>query len=1090
VLTLRSHTNGAAARAAPVSSGQERLWFLDRLAPGSSAYNVGARFRVRGELDLDALAAAVQALVARHETLRTTFSTLDGVPVQLVQDELPASVCLLEVPSTDRRDREAEVERLASEEIARPFDLEHGPLLRVAALRVDAGEHLLVLTVHHIAADGASLVLLLEELGREYEAAVAGVPSGLEAPALTYREHAARQRARLRSDAATTQLAYWRSQLEGAAGVLTLPLDRPRPAVPRRSSASVPFALPSALVARARELGRREGASFFMVLLAAFDALVHRYTEEEDVAVGTLVSGRPDADLAGVVGFFANTLVLRTAVSPRSTFRQLLGGVRETCLDAYDAAGCPFDVLVDELRPARDLSHAPLVQLLIVSQQAVDGALRLPGLEVSALGTHRDVGEFDLALVVEEGGEAVGGAIEYDSDLFTEEKVRRFATHLEALLGAALDDPDARLSGLPLLTAAEERRLDAWNPAPLAVAPPLSIPAAFAAQAARTPDSPAVAFRDARRSYAELDERASRIAGHLARLGVGRGDVVGVCLGRDLDLPAALLGIVKAGAAYLPLDPEYPARRLAYMASHSGAVALVSHSAFVGALPAERPTTVLLDVEAEEIAAAPLAPEPALGPEDLAYVIYTSGSTGQAKGVAVTHGNVASLLAAVDGRLGVPDGGAWLTVTSISFDMSVLDFFWPLTRGLTLVVQDVGIEAVGLGEGEAGGRAELAVETPTRGSFDSLSQLARHSVSHLQATPGMVSLLAAAPGASEALQRLEAVLVGGEAFPPALARALGATTAAAVWNMYGPTEATVWATAHRVDVTGDGEVPLGRPLGNSQIRILDAYGNRVPVGVPGEICIAGGGVARGYWRAPALTAERFVPDPYGPPGTRMYRTGDHGRYLADGTIAFLGRRDGQLKLRGFRIELGEIEAELERDPLVERAVAVVSGSGPEDAELVAYVRLAADAPPAVEHALRERLREALPAHMIPRLVAAVASFPLTPNGKVDRRRLSELADAQPARPAVPPRTPLEREIADAWRSVLDTGELDVHENFFDAGGNSIRLVQVLLRLRQTSGHRPTVLDAFVHPTIASLAAHLERSTAPVAPGRARAPATR
>ncbi|NNC02670.1 amino acid adenylation domain-containing protein, partial [Corallococcus exiguus] len=935
------------------SFAQARLWFLDRYAPGDVTYNLPAAVRLEGELDVATLENSLLVLAARHDALRTSFREQDGRPLQVIASFASLPLARVSLESLPADTREAEASRLAHEEARRPFVLTQGPLVRATLLTLDERTHVLVLVMHHAVSDGTSMAVLVREMSALYAALLEGGPSPLRALKVAYADYAEWQRESLDGAALASHLDYWRQQLSGAPRLLELATDRPRPPERGTQGARVPVVLDSRLAEAVRALAISEGVTPFMVLLAAFQAVLARRSGQDDVSVGTAIAGRERAELQGLVGFFVNTLVMRTRLSGAPTFRELLGRVRATAMGAYAHQEVPFEKLVEALQPTRERGHTPLFQVMFIHQGAQVGAPVLPGLQSRLLDVHSGTAMFDLTLSLSESARGFEGWLEYATDLFDADTVALIAGHLRVLLEAAVADPSRQVDALPWLSADESEHLLALSRGPDIEFPSdATLSSRFAAQVARTPDAVALVAGDGRLTYRELRARARAVAHTLRQRGVGPESVVGLCVDRSVELAVGMLGILEAGAAYLPLDPAYPAQRLAAMWEDSGAKVLVGPRRLedVIAVPAER--RLFLDDVAPSVGADFV--RSAGDARTLAYVLYTSGSTGRPKGVGVPHRTVMNFFRAMDAHVS-PCPGTWLAMTSISFDISVLELLWAWTRGFQVVLAPTGLEPAAF--------ADL---------------LERHAVTHFQCTPSYARALVEEPRALHALSGLRQMLVGGEALPGSLASKLREHVPALL-NMYGPTETTVWSSMHRVETDTAGTVSLGRPLANTGLHVLDALLRPVPVGVPGELFIGGEGVVRGYLGRPDLTAERFVPDALREaPGTRMYRTGDRVRWLADGTLEFLGRIDHQVKLRGFRIEPGEIEAALRTHPEVREAVVDVR-----DQRLVAYVV------PAFGDAgvLREHLRSRLPAYMVPSAFVGLDALPLTPNGKVDRHAL-------------------------------------------------------------------------------------------------------
>ncbi|MFL5541692.1 MAG: amino acid adenylation domain-containing protein, partial [Longimicrobiaceae bacterium] len=1023
--------------ALPLSFAQERLWFLERLLPGRGLYNMPVRHRLEGPVDAEALRRALAAVVARHEALRARYREVDGAPLQEVMPPWP-----IDLPVVDVAD-DAEAEAWLAEEAWRPFDLERGPLVRAALLRRSERAQVLALNVHHSAGDGWSWGLILRDLSAAYAAALRGEDPTLPPLPVQYADFAAWQRGWLAGERVETQLAYWRGALEGAPALLELPTDRPRPPLPANRGAFLPFSLSAGLTKRVHALAAREGATLFMTLLAAFQALLARWSGERDVVVGSPIAGRHHGEAEEIAGFFVNTLPLRARLEDDPTFRALLAQVRRTTLAAYAHQDLPFERMVEELRVERSLSHGPVFQVVFGLQNLPPAALRLEGAAAEELEVSPRAAKFDLSVELREGEGRVGGGIEYDADLFDAATVERLVAHFRLLLEAVCADPEAHPLHADLLTEADRERLEGWIRGETPAAGRfVALPHAFAARAAAQPEAPAIRFRGTTTSYGELDARASRVARWLRSLGAGAEARVGVCLPRSPDAVAAMLGVMQAGAAYIPLDPAHPAGRLAVVLADAGAVAVVTTPELAERLPADLPALVL-DAETAE-AAEDGAPTVSIDPASLACVLYTSGSTGTPKGVMIEHGAVANLLAWLDRVYPARERTVVLGSTSFSFDVSVAEVFGTLCAGGSLVMVENAIE---LAEVPAAEGVRSACMVPT-----AAAELLR-----MRALP----------------PTLEALNLGGEAVTAALAAELLATgTVRTVRNFYGPTETTVYATWSEAR-PGDPRPPIGRPVAGARAYVLDPWLRPVPPGLPGELYLAGAGVARGYAGRPGLTAGRFVPDPFADdPGERMYRTGDGARWRADGALEYLGRLDAQVKLRGFRIEPGEIESALRAHPAVSEAVAVVRHDTG-DARLVAYLVLAEGAavPQAAE--LRAHLRERLPDYMVPGAFVPLDALPLTGTGKVDRRALPAPAPAAAAEPAREP-TPTELALAAVWRELLGVPRVSGGDSFFALGGHSLLAMRMLAEVHERLGVALPLREVFDHPRLADLAARIDR----------------
>lgn len=1023
-----------AAADAPLllSRAQQRLWFLDQTLPGNPAYNLPYALRLHGELDVRALREALNLVVARHNALRTVIGETGGVPEPVIRPAADLALPIVDVgPDADRL--HAEVARQFED----GFDLARGPLLRASLLRVAAAEHVLLITFHHIAFDGWSWELFLDELEAGYVALRAGTVPALPAVELDYADYARWQESCADHPALRRELAYWSEQLAGAPLTLELPTDHPRPPRQRYRGATVPIALPATLTADVQRLARRCDATPFMVLLAAYQAVLARYTGQQDLLVGTPTAGRTHAELEPLIGFFVTMLPLRADLSGEPTFREFLDRVRATTLGAFSHQSVPFERIVDELGPERDPSRQPVFQTLFALQTAARERSRLADLRVEPVAGATGIAKYDLSLVLVERGGALTGALEFNTDLFEPATAQRFAAHFATLLAAAVAAPDTAVSALPLADAAQRRLvLDGFTPPALPYRTDARITDLIGDQVTARPDAVAVIGPDETLNYRQLDERARRVAGVLAAHGVGRGDVVGLHVERSAAMLVGILAVLHAGAAYLPLDPDYPAERLDNMLADAGATVLLSQRALHDRRPSHPGPVVLLD-DAGAIAGPPFTCTDG-SPADPAYVIYTSGSTGRPKGVQVAHRSVVNLLAAGAASPPLAPGDVVLAIVSLSFDVSVWELLSTLAAGATLHVapRDVVTDGVRL--------AEL---------------LSTSGATVLNAPNAVCRLLVDAGWAGD---RRVQVITGGEPLTRDLAARL-LERVGGLWNQYGPTEATVYCTVD--DVRPGTEPTLGVGAANTYVRVLDEHGQPVPVGVPGEIYVGGAGVAIGYLHRPELTAARFVPDPFGDrPGARLYRTGDLGRWRADGRLLFLGRRDGQVKLRGYRIETGEIEAVLAEHPGVRRAVVDLRADDVGDLRLVAWVV----APGSEVAQLRAHLARTLPAHMVPSAFVLLDRIPTTPNGKTDRRALPAPV-AEPAGAVVAPRTATERRVVGAFAAVLGRAEVGIDDDFFAIGGESLKAVRAVRQIAPDLA----VLDLFSHPTARALAAHLD-----------------
>ncbi|GAA3755480.1 amino acid adenylation domain-containing protein [Salinactinospora qingdaonensis] len=1021
------------------SLAQQRLWVLDRFDPGRVDYNSGFALQIRGSLDVAALQRALTALIHRHEVLRTTFHEVDGVGKQVVGAPWEAHLPVIDAPADE--DEQAD---LLHRGYARPFDLETGPLLRTSLVRVDERCHVLLVVMHHIITDGWSLGVFRTELDRLYTTATvepertgADLAAVLDPLPLQYADYAAWQRDRLSGQAYERSLQHWRDRLLGAPS-LEFPTDRPRPPVRSTRGQSHPFHLEPELTASLERVARQRGANLFMGLMTAVRIAMARWTRSEDVVLGTVTAGRDDSRLHGLMGFFVNTLALRGQVDETLSFAGNLERTRDDVLADFDHAEVPFDAVVDAVLTERDPAVPPLVQAAVVFHNAATEAeAGLGGLEVRTLPIRREHAVFDLTLEFHENGEAVDGSAEFNTDIFDTATVARFVDEVRHVLACVEDERPLRAIHRLDEHQARRARLAATGPPP---PEPRPLGDLVAEQAARHPDAAALIGADETLSYADLDARAARIAGYLRSRGIRRGERVGVCLERGTDLGAALMGVVYAGAVYVPLDPEYPHERLSYIAADADLGALIAPTGVADLLPGTAPR-IDLAPEAAEIAQAPLLRE-SVTVEDAAYMIYTSGSTGRPKGVVVAHRGLAALATTQGQRMRVGPGVRVLQFASPSFDASIAELTVALLNGAAAVLLP---RSSLLGEGLP-------------------EALRTHRVSHLTLPPSLL------PGlAPQELGPVDHLLVAGENCPGELIDTFSQDRK--VYNAYGPTEATVCATMSP-PLSGTAPPQLGDPVAGTRIHVLDRWLRPVRDGVPGELHIAGEGLAHGYWNRPGLTAARFVADPFGPPGARMYRSGDLVRRRPDGELEFLGRVDDQVKVRGHRIEPGEIEAVLSALADVAQAVVTVDRTGGEQ-RLVAHVVPASGATPTPER-LREAAARELPAYMMPAAFVRCDAIPLTPNGKVDRASLPAVDWAgQSEAGHVAPRTATEHTLAQVWRDLLGAERVGVHDNFFRVGGDSVGVIRMLSRVADTLGTRLPVRTAFDHPTIAELARLLD-----------------
>jgi amino acid adenylation domain-containing protein len=1021
-----------------LSFAQERLWFLEQLEPGSPVYNIPAVLRLTGALDVQALEQSLNEIVRRHESLRTTFSVVEGEPVQVVVPALTLALPVVALEEFLPDEREAQAMQLATEEAQRPFDLAQGPLLQAALLRLDRENHILLLTMHHIVSDGWSRTVFFRELSTLYEAFYTGEPSPLPDLPIQYADFAVWQREWLPGEVLETQLSYWRQQLAGSPSVLNLPTDRPRPAVQSYRGARQSVMLPSALSESLRALSSQEGATLFTTLLAAFKVLLHRYTGEKDILVGTPIANRNRLEIENLIGFFVNTLVLRSDLSANPTFRELLSQAREICLEAYAHQDLPFEKLVRELQPERNLSHAPLFQVMFALQNVPRQTLELPGLTVNRLEVDSGTAKFDLALSIVEEAEGLRAVCEYNTDLFDATTIERMMGHYQTLLEGIVANPDQRVSLLPLLTEAERHQmLVEWNDTQVDYPEELCIHQLFEAQVERTPDAVAVVFEDQQLTYRELNTRANQLAHYLKERGVGPEVLVGICVERSLEMVVGLLGILKGGGAYVPLDPTYPEERLAYMLEDAQVSVLLTQEWLPKRFPHRTVEVVYLNTGWEAISQESTGnPICKVTTDSLAYVMYTSGSTGQPKGVMIEHKSLINYLYWVNENLLDDTSQSLPMVTRLAFDASLKQLFAPLLSGG---------EVWGLPDGIITQPAKLlrVLDTRSQVGLNCVPSLWKVMLDAIESNPAIISP-----------KNLTHLFVGGESISRELVhKSFTTLPLLQIWNLYGPTETTANATVAKL-LPGE-DVNIGQPIANTQVYILDRYLQPVPVGVTGELYIGGAGLARGYHNRPELTAEKFILSPFSSgPNVRLYKTGDLACYLPDGNIEFLGRIDHQVKIRGFRIELGEIETVLGQHPSVREAIVLAREDDPADQRLVAYIVSGQEQAP-TNSELSSFLKQKLPEYMVPSAFVMLDMLPLTPNGKVDRQALPAPAQTSPEleEDFVPPHTFLETTIAQVWQEMLGLDRVSVYDNFFDLGGHSLLAMRVIARLEKELGLR-------------------------------------
>ncbi len=1051
---IPSRTN---PHSAPLSFAQQRLWFLHQLDPDSPAYNLPMAVRMYGALNVVALQRTLNTIVTRHEALRTTFVVEDGGPVQVMADSRSVELPVIDLSRQPEGTRETALQRILCEHIQRPFDLSRDVMLRGILLRLAEADHVLLLTIHHIASDAWSMGVIRREMTALYEAFSVGKPALLPTLPIQYADFAQWQRQQLQGEVLAGQLSYWKQQLHGSLPALELPTDRPRPQVQTYHGARQPFRLPATLSERLKALSRQEGVTLFMTLLAVFQTLLYRYTAQHDILVGSPIAGRTRTETEALIGFFVNTLVLRTNLHGNPTFRALLGRVREVALGAYAHQDLPFEKLVEELQPERRLSHAPLFQVMFALQNVPTYSLELSGLSLQMLEVENGTAKFDVTLYMYDESVGLRGVLEYNADLFDTATIARMLGHFQTLLEAVVADPDERLADLSLLTGAERHQaLREWNNTQADYPRDTCVHQLFETQAELTPDATAVVFGDRQLTYGQLNRRANQLAYYLKRLGVGPDMLVGICVERSLEMVVGLLGILKAGGAYVPLDPTFPRARLAFMVDDTRTPVLLTQPGLVHALSGHGRHVVCLDTDLETIAQES-EDNPCSGATatNLVYAIYTSGSTGEPKGVAVSHRAVTRLVMNTN-YVQINPADKVAQASNSSFDAATFEIWGALLNGATLV-----------------GIPQDVVLSPQAFA----AQLQAHEISVLFLTTALFNQLA--HDVPRAFVSVRQLLFGGEAVDPRWVKEiLQHGPPRHLLHVYGPTESTTFASWHVVEDLPDGTItiPIGHPIANTQLYIVDHYLQPVAVGVPGELLIGGDGLARCYLNRPDLTASQFIPNPYSDkPGERLYRTGDLGRFRPAGGIEFLGRLDHQVKIRGFRIELGEIEVVLSQHPSIREAVVLGWEAESGDKGLVAYYVVDREPAPTRED-LRSFLKATLPEFMVPAAFVPLAALPLTPTGKVDRQALSapEMGRSAPDGVRVASRDALEHQLTTIWEQILGIHPIGVRDNFFALGGHSLLAVQLLAHIEKTLGKSVPLTALFQAPTVEQLADILRR----------------
>jgi amino acid adenylation domain-containing protein len=1038
-----------------LSFSQQRLWFLSQFDPSLSAYNIPIALRLDGQLQEDVLIQSLQRIVDRHAVLRTHFVLQNGDPIQVIADHLPLPLERLDWRSFPAEQVEQELKTTLQREAQHLFQLQQGPLFRVVLIQIAPTVYYLIAVLHHVITDGWSMNILVQELIAYYQNQAQ--PDTLAPLALQYADYAQWQRQWLTEPQAAEKLAYWKTSLQGMAPVLELPIDHPRPALQSFRGRTLRKHLSADLTGELKALAQSTGATLFMVLEAAFALLLSRLSRQSDIPIGTPIANRTTSDLEPLIGFFANTLILRNDLSGNPTVRELLQRTKQLALEVYRNQEIPFENLVEAVQPNRTLSHSPLFQVMFSLQNTPETALKLPSLTLTSVAIPNETAKFDLSLLMQEvAGELVANW-EYNCDLFEAETSDRFAGHFQTLLARMVQQPDAPIASLSLLSDAEYQQIiHTWNATEVEWQDSFLLHRGFEQQVLNNPDAIALIYEDKTLTYQALNQWANQLAHRLRDQGVTTDVLVGVYMERSLEMVIAVFAILKAGGAYVPLDPTYPVDRIADTIGDAEMPIILTQTHWAEKLPPHTAQVLCVDNLTD-------TKEPTtnldldLSPDQLAYVIYTSGSTGKPKGVMISHRGAVNTNLDINQRFGIGANDRVLGLASLSFDLSVYDIFGFLAAGATLVIPH-----------------HQDALNPTAW----LQLMHQHRVTFWNTAPAVIDMLMTlVQSQSQRLpDSLRVVMMSGDAISVTLPDLIRqhAQPQIQVYSFGGATEGSIWSIYYPIDrVDPDWiSIPYGKPLSNQRFHILDANLNPVPIGVAGELHIGGTGVALGYFRRPELTAERFIPDPFYPGGT-LYKTGDLGRYSPDGTIQFLGRIDYQVKIRGFRIELGEIDAAVTQYPGIQEAAIIVREDQPGVKQLCAYVVPQPQASVNVAE-LKQALRQKLPDYMVPPFILLLDRLPLTSNGKVDRQALPKPETLlAAAAPTTLPQTYLERQIAEVWGELLQVNSIGRHDNFFDLGGQSMLMVQAQVRLQEQLGRELNIVDLFQFPTIATLAQHLE-----------------
>jgi amino acid adenylation domain-containing protein len=1051
----------------PLSFAQQRLWFFSQLEPNSSAYNIPAAVRLTGNLDIAALSKSIAEIIQRHEILRTTFTVVDGEAVQVIGEAKDLTLPVIDLQELAEDKKQQEVLNLATLEAQKPFKLVQKPLLRASLLQLSETDYVVLLTMHHIISDGWSTGILIKEITALYTAFSQCQPSPLSQLPIQYADFAIWQRKWLQGEVLQTQLNYWKQQLGGKLPILELPTDYPRLAIQSNNGARQSFQLSKSLTDQLKYLSKQEGVTLYMTLLATFKVLLYRYTQQEDIIIGTPIANRDRSEIEGLIGFFVNTLVLRTNLSNNPTFRELLHQVREVTLGAYAHQDLPFERLVEELQPGRNLSHSPLFQVMFILQNASTEVLDLPELTIELLKIEKNTANFDLTLSVSETETGFRGDLEYNTDIFNADRITRMLGHFQVLLEGIVANVEQHLSDLSLLTINERHQLlIEWNDTQIDYPQVQCIHQLFEAQVEKTPDAVAVVFEDKQLTYWQLNQRANQLAHYLQKLGVRPEVLVGICVERSLEMIIGILSILKAGGAYLPLDPTYPKDRLALILEDANTPLLLTQQKLEKLLPKNQSQIICLDADWQIINQESQENiDTKVKSNNLAYIIYTSGSTGKPKGVMVEHKSLVNYTEAACRHYQIEKCDRILQFASICFDAAAEEIFPCLVRGAKLVLQsDRMLSSISAFLQQCNESKITVLDLPTAFWHQITIELAENNF--------------------QLPEQLRLIIIGGEQASPqnveAWHKKVGKTVK--LINSYGPTETTIVATISNLSYLEKlnhtfFQVPIGKPISNILVYILDDHLQPTPIGVTGEIYIGGAGVTRGYLNRPELTAEKFIPNPFSNQlGSRLYKTGDLARYLPDGNIEFIGRMDDQAKIRGFRIEIGEIEATLSEHPEIREAVVIVREDRQDDKRLVAYVVPQSTEISLVE--LRKLLKSKLPNYMIPNAFVLLEKLPLTPNGKIDRRALPapDTSHLQSEENLYLTLTPVQEMLSGIWAEILGVKQVGIHDNFFELGGHSLLATRVISQILKAFKVELPLRSLFESATIAELAKEIDKIT--------------